>query len=151
VGDREDEATRAALKDAATSWGLAANLFDESTGAYVCVAGSHAWLLGRGEAFDRLLLPLRSEIEITEKTVRLGDSTYTLAGNTLVLAVRNPYDRELGLGVVLTQDPETFARLAARLPHYSSYSYLLFEKEKAILKGVWKERRSPLKVDFRER
>jgi aminopeptidase N len=151
VGDREDEATRVALKEVAASWGLDANLFDESTGTYACVAGSHAWLLGRGEAFDRLLAPLKSQIEITDKTVRLGDSTYVLEGNTLVAAVRNPYDDRLGLGLVVTQDPESFKRLAARLPHYSSYSYLVFEKDKAVARGVWKERRSPLRVDFRER
>jgi aminopeptidase N len=151
LGSSEDEATRAALKDVATSWDLAANLFDESTGVYVCVGSSDAWLMGRGEAMDRLLAPLKDEIEITEKTVRVGDSTYTLEGNTLVFAVRNPNDERLGLGVVLTQDPEALKGLAGRLPHYSSYSYLLFDKDKPIVKGVWKERRSPLRVDFRER
>ena len=151
LGASENEATRAALKEVATSWDLAGNLFDESTGVYACVGSNDAWLMGRGEVMNRLLAPLKDEIELTEGTVRIGDSTYTLEGNTLVFAVRNPNDERLGLGVVLTQDPEALKGLAGRLPHYSSYSYLVFAKDKPIAKGVWKERRSPLRVDFRER
>jgi aminopeptidase N len=151
LGASEDEGTRAALKEVATSWDLARNLLEESPEAEAVISGKHVWLMGRGEALKTLLAPLRGEIEITGETVKLADSTYTLKGNTLVFAIRNPHDERLAIGVVLTQDPEGLKGLAGRLPHYSSYSYLLFEKDKPIAKGVWKERRSPLKVDFRER
>lgn len=151
LGGIEDEATRTTFKEVAKTWGLDANLFDESTGAFACFSRSYVWLLGRGEALNQVLPPLKGEIAIKGETVRLADSTYSLKGNTLVFAVRNPNNDELGVGVVLTQDPGALRSLASRLPHYSSYSYLLFAKDKPIAKGVWKERRSPLKADFRER
>jgi hypothetical protein len=71
-----------------------------------------------------------------------------IAGRTFVGAVRNPLSPEAATGLVLTDDPASLRALAARLPHYSSYSYLVFDKTRPAVRGVWKERASPLRVDL---
>jgi hypothetical protein len=69
----------------------------------------------------------------------------------LVSAFRNPHDENLTVAVVLSEDMESLRSLAARIPHYSSYSYLGFAGGRPLLKGVWEERRSPLRIDFKAR
>jgi hypothetical protein len=151
VGGLEDENTKAVLKDIASSWDLGGYLVDETPELETRASVNHIWLMGKGNILKTVLAAMKPEIEITDETVTIGDSTYTLTGNTFVCALRNAHDHNLGIGIVLTQDTESLRGLSSRLPHYSAYSYLLFDKAKPILRGVWKERRSPLTVDFRER
>jgi aminopeptidase N len=152
VGGAEADDARSAYREVAAAWGLGETIIEEPFGgeAEAPPAGS-VWLMGRGAALDRFLARQPSDLGIATDEVRLADSTYALAGNTFVCAVRNRGNPDLATGVVLTQDPASLRALAARLPHYSSYSYLLFQKTRPALRGVWKEGRSPLAIDFRAR
>ncbi|MFH1219147.1 MAG: M1 family aminopeptidase [Candidatus Eisenbacteria bacterium] len=151
IGGAEDEITKNTMRDVAKSWDIAGTMLDESEELEGRASTGHVWLMGRGPLSKKLLAPLRPAIEIGDDSVRIDDSTYTLTGNTFVCALRNTRDETLGIGIVLSQDVQSLRALASRLPHYSSYSYLIFEKGTPILKGVWKERRSPLRVDFIDR
>jgi len=154
VGGREDEATRVALRDLAGQWDLAQSALDESDPMQAAAieagtAQTHVWLLGRGAALDELLDQM-SEVRISGGELAIGDSTYGLAGRTFVCALRNPRNEELAAGVVLSQDTNALRSLAPKLPHYASYSYLLFEKDKPLLRGTWRQGKSPLTVNLRE-
>jgi aminopeptidase N len=151
LGAGESAETKTAFKEIAGAWGLGANVFEDGPEIATFASTRQVWFMGRGETLKQVLAPLRGQIEITEDTVRIGDSTYALKGNTLVCAVRNPHDETRGIGIVLTQDVQALRGLTSRLPHYGAYSYLVFEKDKPIAKGVWEERKSPLTVDFNER
>jgi hypothetical protein len=150
LGGDEDLAIQGALRDAAAS--LQVNtVVDEPAEPLGPDSLGYLWLLGRGPSLDGLLALASKDLHLDVDAVTIEDSTYSLEGRTLVCALRVPGRREQVAGIVLTQDADALRSIAARLPHYSSYSYLVFDKDKATVKGVWKEGRSPLSVDFRER
>ena len=154
MGGGEDEAAKAAFRDLAREWDLSETTVDESDPDQAAaiesgVAQTHVWLMGRGEALDRLLAAT-SDITIRGDDLVIADSTYSLAGRTFVCALRNPANSELSAGIVLSRDASALRALASKLPHYASYSYLLFEKDRPLVKGIWKRGESPLTVNLRE-
>lgn len=150
LGGEEDQTMRSALRDVAASWQVG-GILDEPAGLWSRDSRGYFWLMGRGDGLADLLPMLSGQPGLAWDAVEIADSTYSLQGRTFVCALRNPIYQDLAIGIVLSEDAEALRSLAARLPHYSSYSYLLFDHDKPILKGVWKEARSPLSVDFRER
>jgi aminopeptidase N len=74
-----------------------------------------------------------------------------LEGGTVISALRNPYDEDLTVGLVLSGDLESLRSLAPRIPHYTKYSYLAFTGSQPVLSGVWKVDQSPLRADLTER
>lgn len=63
----------------------------------------------------------------------------------LVLTVRDPRSEELSWTVVLPSDAEQVPALGRKLPHYSRYSWLLFDGEDNVDKGQWTLTSSPLR------
>ncbi|MFZ1948030.1 MAG: M1 family aminopeptidase [bacterium] len=160
AGAAEAEDVRSAMQEAAATWGLGRSFVDEGTDSAPGPSGAvsgHVWLMGRGKTLDGMLAGARGQIEIAGDTVTLGGAvtlagaTHQLAGKTLVCAIRNPGDPGLAVGIVVSQDVASLRAIAPRLPHYSSYSYLLFEKDKPVVKGVWEIGASPLRADLQER
>jgi hypothetical protein len=110
---------------------------EERAGEEIPAFDGGTWYLGEGEAASRLggrLLALERA-----------------AGTTLVAA-----DREGGtgsearaLGLFLPGSAEAVAAVARKVPHYSKYSWLAFEGERNVGKGLWEAGASPLTVDLR--
>jgi aminopeptidase N len=152
IGGLESETMKAAFRDLATALDVGGSIVEEpGPAAKGRPIDSHAWLMGRGLALDKLLSSLTPDLEITGQTVGIADSTYSLAGKTLICAVANPADRNLAIGIVLSENAEAIKALGPRLIHYGSYSYLVFDGSNLIAKGVWKEKKSPLRMDLAAR
>lgn len=74
-------------------------------------------------------------------TIRLGGEEFALDSHTFVLAGTGPSPSAL----ILSRPGQGLARLAAKLPHYGKYSWLVFDREmNAVRTGVWKPAGSPL-------
>jgi hypothetical protein len=84
------------------------------------------------------------QIEMGTGSVRLAGAEFTVEGNSLICAFRNPEDENLGVAVLISEDPVTLRSLARRIPHYSNYSYVGFTGARATLRGTWETRNSPL-------
>jgi aminopeptidase N len=149
IGGGEPDSVKAGLRRLAGVWGLGTRVVDESQIAREGLAQSHLWLIGRGSLTDEILNLRPDRISMRGGAAEIGDSEFALTGNTLICTVRNPYDENLGVGIVLTEDLASLLAVAPRVVHYGSYSYLGFAGTRPVLKGVWPERRSPLMVEFR--
>jgi aminopeptidase N len=160
TGTAESDEVRSAMREAASAWGLDRSTIEEGAEGADAVAGDSGalslsraisgpvWLMGRGKTMDEMLAGTPGQIEIAGDTVTLAGASHSLAGSTLVCAIRNPVDASLAVGIVVSQDAASLRAIAQRLPHYSSYSYLVFEKDKLVAKGVWEIGESPLRVDL---
>ena len=151
IGNLEADSTRSYLRNVARSWGLAEYIVEEADFDESRLTTDHVWLVGRGELMNRLVGPEGSRVRVGSGSVQVADSDFAIPGNTLVCALRNPENENLGLAVVISGDVLSLESLASRIPHYSKYSYVGFEGSRSTLKGVWAEGKSPLAVDLRER
>ncbi len=149
IGSGEPDSVKAGLRRVAGAWGLGARTVDESQLAREGLAQGHMWLLGKGSLTDEILGLRPDRISIRGGVAKIADSEFPLTGNTLICTVRNPYDENLGVGIVLSEDLASLLAVAPRVVHYGSYSYLGFTGTGPVLKGVWPEGRSPLTVEFR--
>ncbi|KAF0124922.1 MAG: peptidase M28 [Elusimicrobia bacterium] len=104
-----------------------------------------AWLLASSEkesgtrAFLRSLRPYG--LGGSGDSLKLGGDEFPLDSHTFVLA---------GVGgtpsaLILSRAEENLPRLAAKLPHYGKYSWLVFDREmNAVKTGAWRPAGSPL-------
>jgi hypothetical protein len=139
LGARAEGAVREALAAVAAEWARDSTftVVEERAGEALAAFDGGTWYLGEGEAASRLGgRPLALE---------------RAAGTTLVAA-----DREGGagsearpLGLFLPGSAEAVAAVARKVPHYSKYSWLVFEGERNVGKGLWEAGASPLTVDLR--
>jgi hypothetical protein len=95
---------------------------------------------------DRVRERLPRELELEPDGFRIGEQRYDFSTHTLAFAIPHPEARDQALGVLLGRDPATLAEVWRKLPHYASYSYLVFEGTRNVDKGIWPVERSPLKV-----
>jgi hypothetical protein len=151
IGDNEDQASREAFRAIARSWGLGDRVRDEAEVSGNALHEQYVWLLGSGTMLTTLLDALSDQVEVTDQVVTVDGAPFGLPGNTLICTLRNPYNQEMGLAFVLSKNLASLQMQASRIPHYSRYSYVGFEGQQPTLKGVWKEARSPLTIDFVER
>jgi hypothetical protein len=108
----------------------------------------YLWLMGEGELLDRLLKQATEDIETGDYVLTLGGTGFSTAEGTVILTVRNPANRNLGVGVILSGDIDEATALAGRLPHYSKYSYLGFTGGRPVVKGKWESGDSPLALEL---
>ncbi|HBW23111.1 MAG TPA: hypothetical protein DEF68_07005 [Elusimicrobia bacterium] len=72
-----------------------------------------------------------------EKAV-VDNQDFPFAAATMVFAGFNPGDPAYSAGLILTDRPEKLRQLAAKLPHYGKYGYLVFDAGMAAVKtGGW--------------
>lgn len=108
--------------------------------------GRGVWLFGDGEIVDRIF----------DRTRAFGDVPARLrgeakaGGRSLVAAFRDPERAEIPWTVVLPADATVVEALGRKLPHYGSYSYLVFEGETNVAKGSWAMKSSPLRLSLVE-
>ncbi|MCA9727679.1 MAG: hypothetical protein KC729_08345 [Candidatus Eisenbacteria bacterium] len=98
------------------------------------------WFLGAGPmaraAIDRL------DAVRSEKTEWSVDGGTFPATDSFVMS--GPLSNEGAWGVVMPADPGVVEAIGRKVPHYGKYSYLVFEGETNVRKGVWKAGESPL-------
>jgi hypothetical protein len=95
------------------------------------------WFLGEGEAARRAGGRL-SQVE-------------RAAGTSLVAADRaaSAGGASTPMGFFLPGSAEAVASIARKIPHYSKYSWLVFDGDRNVGKGLWEAGTSPLMVDLR--
>jgi hypothetical protein len=151
IGNMESDSARAGFREIAAAWGLGNLVENEEDFDEARIASEHVWLMGRGDIMNRLLDGMPDRLGATDTAVRIGDGDFPIAGSTLIATLRNPSDKRLGVGVVLSGDIDSSVSLAGRVPHYSKYSYLGFAGAAPVTKGTWEEAQSPLSVELSRR
>ncbi|OGR66360.1 MAG: hypothetical protein A2X30_10580 [Elusimicrobia bacterium GWB2_63_16] len=78
-------------------------------------------------------------------TVTLGGRRFARDGHTFVFAAYNPANPARSGALVVAGDTDKLRLLAAKLPHYGKYSWLVFDKDmNSVASGVWTVSSSPL-------
>lgn len=107
-----------------------------------------AILLGADNAALQGLLERAQEpFRLTDAAYTLNSVNYTCGLHTLALALRAGKQNMVLLDA---SSPDGLDRMLAKLPHYSKYSYLLFNSVSGenVAKGQWEITDSPLMVAF---
>ena len=109
------------------------------------------WLFG-GE--NRFAPELQKSLErygavFSYGSVTLDDRVFPLAGSTFVFAAFSPASPERSAALILSDSADKLGLLAAKLPHYGKYSWLVFDSGmNSVAAGIWPVRSSPLSADF---
>lgn len=149
VGERANPELAGALRAVGKSWSENQDMrvVDEATAQGAAESGRSLYLLGEGAAADRAVeIATRIASEASELVRRHRDE-----GLGLVLTVRDPESEDRAWTVVLPSDAAQAAALGRKLPHYSRYSWLLFEGENNVEKGQWTLTSSPLRQRLGQR
>lgn len=110
------------------------------------LGGAAVWLLGEPSWLDRLAPSLPDELVLTPGEFRVGGQVFDRATHTLVVALPHPVNDKEALGLILAPDENAINGIGRKIPHYGKYSYLVFEGETNVAKGMWSVARSPLMV-----
>jgi hypothetical protein len=89
--------------------------------------------------------PLAREII---KGAASGTSIESAMGSIVVASMRKSGAESSAYGVFLPENDEIVTAIARKIPHYSKYSYLVFEGTTNVAKGTWEAGSSPLRVAF---
>ncbi len=110
--------------------------------------GRGVWLFGEGDLVDRLFATtsLTSFGRTPAEFLAQGREKHY----SMVASFRDPEHPEIPITVYLPGSFELVDRLARKLPHYGSYSFLAFSGESVVDKGRWVVETSPLRMDFTE-
>lgn len=109
------------------------------------------WLFG-GEnrftpAFEKALG--RFGAAVSGDFVTIDSRRFPRAGHTFVFASFNPQTPAFSGALVLSGNTEKLPLLAAKLPHYGKYSWLVFDEGmSSVASGIWRISSSPLTVDL---
>jgi aminopeptidase N len=110
------------------------------------------WLFGLNNKFKKSAIEVLSEydINITPSAYRIGKSTVSPSGNSIILSTRHPLNPAHVMVWLSADNEKAMPGLGRKLPHYGKYSYLVFEGEEPtnILKGQWPAVNSPLSAIF---
>lgn len=85
-------------------------------------------------------------------TLIFNQQSFQIAEHALVFTARNPNAAQQGVAWLVAERQAAIPGLLRKLPHYSKYSYLVFEGDapQNLLKGQWMVMDSPLSVSFDE-
>jgi aminopeptidase N len=106
------------------------------------------WLFGLNNKFKKSAIEALSEydIDITDSAYRIGKSTVSPSGNSIILSTQHPLNPAHVMVWLSADNEKAMPGLGRKLPHYGKYSYLVFEGDEPtnILKGQWPAVNSPL-------
>jgi aminopeptidase N len=107
------------------------------------------WLLGRENSLAAAVFGKVVKSGATE--VSIDGETMKLAGHSLILTERHPWNAEKAIGWIFADPLTSMPGLGRKLPHYGKYSYLGFDGEEPVnvLKGQWSPSDSSLHIDLR--
>jgi len=107
-------------------------------------------VIGRENRFFREFISALSAYEATmsDESVRIGKDEIPFSNHSLVLAARNPANKDTAMMFIHSNLPEALPGLGRKLPHYHKYSYLVFEGNEPVntAKGRWPVLNSPMTV-----
>ncbi|MBF0195421.1 MAG: hypothetical protein HQL71_12740 [Magnetococcales bacterium] len=115
------------------------------------------WLFGQENRFGPELLSTLFKFGVGEgvqtRRIQINGEWYDEREEVIVLAGTNPNDEKSALVQVIGRPdkyPNLLSIIAKKLPHYGSYSYLVFLAPDGInkLKGQWPSTGSPLSITF---
>jgi hypothetical protein len=147
IGNRVTGGDRRRLGAAARILG-AQTVFQEGNMSPDDISGRSVWFLGDGDLVRSTLSGIPGAPVLDGDRVVIGDSGFDLDAGSFICGLRHPRDPGLSVGVVIGGNLESLESVAPRLPHYGRYSYLGFTGGRPVLKGVWAEEKSPLRIDF---
>jgi len=110
---------------------------------------ANVWIMGWENRFRHRISD--SETGLTINTwpdkMQLGDSSYKKGEAAVVIAGRRKNDRQYTLLWLASNSSASITALARKLPHYSIYSYLVFDdaEVKNLVKGKWILQNTPMK------
>jgi hypothetical protein len=139
LGSESSRQLQEALNAAITEWGANDSDCVMVEGDAECEKHwiGATWLLGPGKWAH----------EFSAKAAK-GTPAETAKGS-IVLATTGKIGSEPGpIGVFLPENDEVVTAIARKIPHYSKYSYLVFEGTTNVAKGTWEAGNSPLRVAF---
>ncbi len=138
IGSKTSAEMKAALRDVIQEWGPDSNavVIEEPAegGANEAVQGGATWLLGPGRRADAL----RASLEA-------GSPVAGAKGSVVLASV----DQTGPVGALLPASPDVAVAIAKKVPHYSKYSYLVFDGTTNVAKGTWAPGASALKAELR--
>lgn len=108
-----------------------------------------AWILGRDNRWARWFVNAEGlPFVLREDRLRIGDQQWSLKDHGVVV-VRTAADGN-SYAWVSAADSGLIAALARKIPHYSRYSYLVFDGSdgRNLAKGEWPVSASPLQYSF---
>ena len=152
IADGQSAEMTAALEELARTWAKdqAAAVLRESELPELPAVSAEGeaqpaiWLLGLGPLAER---EIAAQSEMTRNADEwIVDGTPFPASASFVVAGTILGGR--AGGVVIPAGPELVAAIGRKIPHYGKYSYLVFEGETNVGKGVWQPGDSPLARDF---
>ena len=112
------------------------------------------WLLGKENRFRAYLDSgiVNYDAAISDSAYRFGQTGSTSKDKSVIVSFRNPRNPENVMVWLYTDVPEAADGLARKLPHYSKYSYLVFEGSEPtnIVKGQWPVINSPLVMALKD-
>jgi aminopeptidase N len=146
IGNREGEQIQRGMGQIAHSLDMEAAVVLEDESGGPGPAGSNFWFLGRGDALAGALEG--SRVSVSGGTVRIGGMGFDVSGRTLVCALHNPRDEESIAALIISGDMNSLPSIVRKLPHYAKYSYLIFDGDKPVERGVWETEKSPLAADL---
>jgi aminopeptidase N len=102
---------------------------------------------------NRFLREMPSElakygVRMDSDSLTIGKETFPRTHHSVAITIRNPKSDNLSLTWIASDTAEAIRGLARKLPHYHSYSYLVFKGEEPtfVAKGYWPPLQSPLTV-----
>jgi hypothetical protein len=138
LGERLSGAMREAMQAVAEKWaGDSTVVFLDERDAPVPTAfKGGTWFFGEGSAARKFFTRDLPGPEVPE------------GGGTLVAAGRLEGDPDRPAAFFLPENAEVVSSIARKIPHYSKYSYLVFDGERNVGKGSWSAGVSPLTVQL---
>ncbi len=107
----------------------------------------HIWIFGQENKFYPALAARLETLGavFSPGRVLLDNQDFPVASSTFVLADLNSENPLYSVGLILASRPEKLQLLAAKIPHYGKYGYLVFDGEMTSLAtGGWQVKNSPL-------
>ena len=123
---------------------------DDAARSSAPASGSY-WVFG-GE--NRLAADFENSLGIygahfTPDFVTIDNRRFPRAAHTFVFAAFSPSDPAFSGALVFSGSPDKLPLLAAKLPHYGKYSWLVFDAGmNSLASGTWTASRSPLGTDL---
>jgi hypothetical protein len=144
IGSRCEPGIAAALRNLAAGWSANQNQIMVEEAAFTGADGRGVWLFGEGDLVETLF---RNTQAFGERPGELRDQSRNET-RSLIAGFRDPDGRDLPWTVLLPQNAAVVPALGRKLPHYGSYSYLVFSDEDNVAKGRWSVETSPLRRDL---
>ena len=107
------------------------------------------WIFGRENQMARVVQNnLKHELTWDNSGWHFQKTVYPEKDHAQVITIRHPNRGDLSLTYINVDRLEDIPVITRKLPHYGKYGYLLFHRDRNIVKGEWEIQNSPLIKDM---